>query len=421
MKKPLVVAAALLVSVASFGQKKEVKKAQKAFVKGDVEAAKEYLGAAEAKLGEADADTKINYYIAKGEITLADAGKTDYPKMKEAATAFMKAEELDTNNDFEGLIENGVTNTRVALVNSAVKDQNAKRYALASEKLSLSYQVKKDTSDLYFAAGNAVNAKDYDKGLEYYLQLLDMGYTGIKKEYIALRIEDNKTVTFASEADRNSEMISGKYTKPDERMSESAKGDMLRSVVLIYSSKGENDKAIALMKEAREENPNDMSLVRAEADMVYRMGDTVRYNELMEEVLASDPDNPELYYNLGVATAANGNTAKAIDYYKKAIELQPEYPAAQINIAAIMLGQEKDIVTEMNGLGMSKADTKRYDELSAKRDGLYTSALPYLESAMKTRGDNVELVRTLMNIYGQLGMDSKFAEMKSKLSSMEGN
>ncbi len=73
----------------------------------------------------------------------------------------------------------------------------------------------------------------------------------------------------------------------------------------------------------------------------------------------------------------------------------------------------------MNGLGMSKADTKKYDELSVKRNGLYSQALPYLESALASRGDNVELVRTLMNIYSQLSMDAKYNEMKAKLANME--
>jgi tetratricopeptide (TPR) repeat protein len=421
MKKPLLIAAALLISVALFGQKKEIKKAQKAFVKGDVEKAKTFLSEAEVKLGEADLSTQIDFYVATGEITLADAGKTDYNKMKEAAAAFMKAQELDTEKSYESMIANGKDNVRVALFNSAVTDSQAKNFSKAGEKFYLSYQVKQDTLDLYYAAGSMLNAKNYDLSLDYYQQLLEMDYTGIKKEYVALRIEDGKTVPFASEADRNSEMISGKFTKPGERMSESAKGDILKNVVLMLSSKGENEKAITLMKEARAENPTDLSLIRAEAEMVYKMGDMDRYNELMIEVLASDPDNPEVYYNIGVATAANGDKAKAIEYYKKAIALKPDYPSAQVNLGALILSDEVKIVDEMNSLGMSKADGKRYDELEAKREGLYREALPYLESAYASRGDNQQLIRKLMDIYSQLSMDDKFAEMKAKLSALDGN
>jgi len=61
MKKSLLLAGALLVAVASFGQKKEIKKAKKAFVKGDVDVAQMWLNTAATKLGEADRETKIDY------------------------------------------------------------------------------------------------------------------------------------------------------------------------------------------------------------------------------------------------------------------------------------------------------------------------------------------------------------------------
>ncbi|MDX1462525.1 MAG: tetratricopeptide repeat protein, partial [Marinirhabdus sp.] len=219
---------------------------------------------------------------------------------------------------------------------------------------------------------------------------------------------------------RTTNMLTGKYTNPDERMATSVKGDILRGVAIIYTSKGQNDKAMKVMKEARAENPDDVSLMRAEADMVYQMGDMEAYSKLMEKIIASDPENPELYYNLGVGSAKNGQTEKAIEYYKKALKYDPNYAAAMINISATMLGQETAIVEEMNGLGMSKADNARYDVLKEKRKQLYMDVIPYLESAMKLRKDNVELVRTLMNIYDQVGMDAKSKEMKAKLAQMEG-
>jgi tetratricopeptide (TPR) repeat protein len=419
MKKSVILAGALLVAVASFGQKKEVKKAQKAFIKGDVDVAQMWLDTAATKLGDADLETKIDYYIAKGEVALAQAGKSGFEQMKDATAAYKMAQELDTNKQYQGMINDGLDKARVAIFNSAITDSNAKKFSKAGEKFYLSYTVKNDTIDLYYAAGSMINAKDYQASLDYYQQLLDLGYTGIKKKYTALRIEDDTEVTFSSESDRNTELLSGKYTKPGERMSASVKGDILKNVVLILSSRGENDKAIALMKEAREENPTDITLVRAEAEMVYKMGDIARYDELMQQVLAFDPTDPEPYYNIGVVSAASGNPVKAIEFYKKAIELKPDYPSAQVNLGALILRDEMKIVDEMNSLGMSKADSKKYDALEAKREGLYREALPYLEAAYASRGNNPQLIRKLMEIYSQLSMDAKFSEMKSKLSELE--
>tara|TARA_B100001765_G_C19499706_1_gene338641 strand:- start:1809 stop:2237 length:429 start_codon:yes stop_codon:yes gene_type:complete len=140
----------------------------------------------------------------------------------------------------------------------------------------------------------------------------------------------------------------------------------------------------------------------------------------MQEVIASDPNNPELYYNLGVGTAQRGETDKAMEYYKKALELDPNYLNAKINVAALILSKEGPIVEEMNNLGTSAADNKRYDELKEERKQLYLEATPYLEAAIAQRGDNKELIRTLMNIYSQLGQDDKFKDMKAKLETLEG-
>tara|TARA_R110002072_G_scaffold125944_1_gene262322 strand:- start:6560 stop:7819 length:1260 start_codon:yes stop_codon:yes gene_type:complete len=417
MKKQLIMVGIFLVAATSFGQKKELKKAQRAYKGNDIGEAMQYINEAEGMISGADADMKADFYLLKGQVYLADAGKNDFEKMKGAAAAFNKALEMDANNKDA---QTGVQQLRAALVNSAVTDQRAKNYGRATEKLYTSYTVAKDTLDLYNAAESSVLAKDYDSALKYYEQLLDMGYTGIKKEWIATDIETGEIVTFADEGTRSTNMLSGKYTNPDERMATSVKGDILRSVAIIYTSKGEKEKAMKVMKEARAENPDDVSLMRAEADMVYQMGDMEAYSALMEQIIATDPENPELYYNLGVGSAKNGEADKAIDYYKKALKYDPDYAAAQINIAATMLTKEGAIVEEMNNLGMSKADNARYDVLKQKRKDLYMDVIPYLESAMKLRPDNVELVRTLMNIYDQVGNDAKSKEMKAKLAQMEG-
>ena len=420
MKKRLLLLGLLCLSAITYAQKKEIKKAEKALNAGNVTEAISYINQAEGLLGSADQAMKAQFYMLKGKALLAEAGNTDYGKLKKAAESFQMSNENGAAGKTAQEVAVGMQNLRVALVNSAVADQNAKNYAMAADKLYTSYTVQKDTADLYFAAGNAVNAKDYDQALKHYKSLLDMGYTGVKKEFVATDIETGEDVVFFSESERNTNMLSGKYTNPTERMSQSVRGDVLQKVTLIYISRNENEKALALMKEAREANPNDKGLLRAEADMAYKMGDMEKYGKLMQEIIASDPENPELYYNLGVGSANNGDTEKAISYYKKALELDPGFTNAKINIAATILAGEGPIIEEMNSLGTSNADYDRYDELKEIKNGLYGKALPYLEAASEDRPENLELIRTLMNIYSQLGMDDKQKAAKAKLDSLEG-
>jgi tetratricopeptide (TPR) repeat protein len=420
MKKQLLLAGLICLSAVTFGQKKEIKKADKALNAGNASEAISYINQAEALLSGADDDMKAQFYLIKGKAYLADAGTEDYGKLKTAAEALKMVNEMSPAGKTAQEVAAAMQNLRVALVNSAVADQNAQNYSKAAEKLYTSYTIQKDTSDLYYAAGNAVNAKEYDKALDYYKTLLDMGYTGVKQEFVATEIETGEDVVFASENDRNTMMLSGKYTNPTERMSQSVRGDVLQKVTLIYISRNENEKALALMKDAREANPDDKSLLRAEADMAYKMGDMTKYSVLMEEIIAEDPNNPELYYNLGVGSANKGDKEKALSYYKKALELDPSFTNAKINIAATMLSEEGAIIEEMNNLGTSKADYDRYDALKEKKNGLYREAMPYLEAASVDKPDNLELIRTLMNIYSQLGMDDKFKIAKAQLEAKEG-
>ena len=116
-----------------------------------------------------------------------------------------------------------------------------------------------------------------------------------------------------------------------------------------------------------------------------------------------------------------GEIDRAKSYYNKALELDPAYSYAQINIASIILQGEGAIVEEMNNLGTSAADNRRYDELKEVRRGMYREALPYLEGAAQGVPDNVEVLRTLMNLYSQLGMTPEYKATRVKVQELEGN
>ena len=416
MKTRILITGLAFVSAISFGQKKEIKKAEKAVKSSEYTEALTYLSEAEPMLGAADDETKAQFYAAKGEALLGSGG-TDYNKLKGAAEAFTQAMKLDSK--MEAQLSVPLQNLRAALINGAIKDQNASQYQMATEKLYTSYLVSKDPSDLYFAASNAVNGKDYETALKYYQMVLDSGYTGETEEFVAKNKESGEVEAFENENLRNIAVKSGEFIKPDKRVTESRKGEILRNMTLIYIEQDNNEKATALMKAARAENPDDMYLMRADADMSYKMGDVARYNELMGKIVASDPENPEVYFNLGVGSAEIGNNDKAVEYYEKALELKPDYEAALINIAVLKLSGEDKLVEEMNSLGNSRADNQKYDELKQKRKDIYVETLPYLEKALKLSPNNTEVVRTLMNIYGQLAEDTKYKEMKAKLEMLE--
>ena len=209
------------------------------------------------------------------------------------------------------------------------------------------------------------------------------------------------------------------HIKPGERITESKKPEIIKNIALIYVSNGDNDKAIAAMQEARKESPDDINLILSEANVHYKMGNTEEFKKLLQKATEMDPANPELQYNLGVISSESGQNKEAKMHYEKAIELDPTYVNAYINISALVLNEEQPIITEMNGLGSSKADDKRYDELRAKRQGLYKEAVPYLTKALELDAKNVNAAKTLMNIYSILGETDKYKSIKELVESLD--
>ena len=420
MKKHVLLAGVLLLTAISFGQKKEIKKAEKQIKAKEYSEAMASLDAAEGLLASADDELKTQFYLTKSKALMEGAG-SDNNKLILASEALATAKKIGENGKLASKIEDGYNTLKSTLEIKAGEDYKAKRYEMAAEKFNTAYNVSpSDTLFLFNAALASKTAEDMDNAEIYFQKLTDLNYTGIQKQWIATNKETGKEDPFSTKVQRDLMVKSGSHVKPSEKIMESKRELILLSLAQISADKGNSEKAIALINEVRANNPTDKILIQAEADMVYKLDDMERYNELMQELIALDPTNPDLYNNLGVANAKLGLNDKAIGYYKKAIELKPENPGAKINIAVLILGGEAELNEKMNALGTSNADYAKYDEYKAQKNDLYIEAVPYLESALEYRADNIEIVRTLMGIYSQLGEDEKFKAMKLRLQEMEG-
>ena len=127
--------ALLFISAITFAQKKEITTAAPALSKANYVQALLYLDQAEPMLAAADQEQKAHFYVIKGEAMIASANKTDYGKLKKAGEALLKAEELDTGNEFSDRIATAKNNLRIELVNSAIDDQKKSQWERAANKL----------------------------------------------------------------------------------------------------------------------------------------------------------------------------------------------------------------------------------------------------------------------------------------------
>jgi tetratricopeptide (TPR) repeat protein len=415
MKTYLALAIALILGFSAVAQKKEIKTAGKELDKGNYEKAAVALDAAEALLGSMDEKYKSQYYLYRSIFYLKN-GTPDFNTIKKSIEAL----KLATAPAQQEGVTNQIQNLKAHLVNKASALLQTDDFKTSSDYFESAYNlVPNDTVYLFYAASTAVNAKLYDRSLVMYEELRRLGYTGIEQNYLATNKETQVEELFGSKVLRDLSVKSKTHINPKDEITKSKFPEIIKNIVLIYVQNGENEKALQAMTVARAEAPDDLNLLLTEANVYYSMGNTAKFKELLEVAIQKDPTNPELQYNLGVICADTNDFESSKKYYLRAIELDANYTNAYINLAALILGQEESILDQMNSLGSSAADDRKYDELKAKRNQLYLDAIPYLESAFGIDSGNYQAAKTLANIYSAVGDTDKFKEFKAISDALE--
>lgn len=427
--KKLAILMMLMICSNSFTQKKELRQINKLISESFFNEAQSSLEAISSLVEVSDDKIKAQYYFYLAKVS------NQLEKFNDAITAY---ENLKSINDsaYSTIIKTEFdflySQIETSIINSAVEDNRNSNYSVASDKLIMAYRMNEEKNNdyLYYAAGSAVNSKEYDKALDYYVELKENNYTGVIDEYYITNNETGEEEK-VSETEFNLLKNSNDYSNPRVGQTESRYPEIVKNIALIYVQQGKNDVAIEAIQEARSIQPDDTSLILNEADLYIRISNNSddeserdlyrkKFKELMELAITKDPENGILYYNLGVISSEQGEDDSALEYYKKAIEFKPDYVDAYLNLVAVILDGEQSIVDEMNNLGTSKKNNIRYDELKVERENLYKECIPFLEKLIEVSPTNIDALNTLKNIYGVLGENEKFKDISAKINEIQG-
>jgi tetratricopeptide (TPR) repeat protein len=310
-----------------------------------------------------------------------------------------------------------IYNSKPLLWNYVVELDGQKKYKEVSQVANLIYQLdKKDQERLYVAAEYAYRAKDYDTAISMFNELNAAKYTGEFTSYMAKSKVSDQFDAFSSLAERDLAVKIGTHTNPKVEKTPSKKGDIYRTLVDCYISKNDIPGAKAAIAEAKKVSPDDTSLVMAEANLYLQTNDTETYKKLITEVLAKNPNDADLLYNLGVISSkTKEGYAEAEKYYLKAIAIDPKYKNAYTNLVTLKLEDQTKIVNDINAIkGTSPAENKKYDALKLKLGNVYKSVLPYLEKVNTDFPEDNDVKSQLLFLYNALDMTDKFKALKAK-------
>jgi len=469
--KYVLLASALLISVATFAQKDQIKAAEKALKAGNEQEAITILQGAEAASASAPDAEKAQFNFVKGNVYLSLANKNDnadnnYAYAVKSFQDVLEIEKKSGKLKFTDQANSSILNIKFKYITSAIDISknmqnvelecltstkkiledykltlNAKsqkeidelldkkradivnceelvrsKYAFSAKKLYDAYLLdKKDTINLYYAASTFVNSKEYERAYNAYEELKRLNYSGKGTNYYAVNKITGEEDFFSNVNERDQRVKFGTHEKPRAEAIPSKRGEIYKNMALILVQNGKIAEAKKAVAEARATNPDDKSLILTEANLYLDTKDYDTYKKLITEVLAQSPNDADLVFNLGVISYNAKNFAEAETYYKRAVEIKPDYVNAYLNLAILKLDADKKLFEEIQKLGNSEKDNKRYEVLKKQREAVFTSALPYLEKASELDGTNEEVKGTLLSVYRALEMTEKAKALKAKM------
>lgn len=434
--KQIIITGTLLVSVATFAQKDELKALKKIYAKeiptaADIIDYKANLSKLEPIASEEADKVYAGFYKAMlpiMEITALGANVTQIQMMKFVNQKSISDLEkgLNATLDYEKKtgkkvqtdeINETITSYTPMLLEYADALGKAGKFKESSEVLYSIYKLnKKDQEYLYYAANYALTGKDYDASLKYFNELKALNYTGEGTTYFAKSKANNVEESFESNKKRRDDMVKlGSHFAPREEKLPSKKSEIYKGIASILIEQGKTDEAKAAIAESRKLDPNDATLILAEADMYYKLKDLESYKRLINEALEKNPNDVDLIFNLGVTNSNTNQLVEAEKYYRKVIEIDPTYFNAYLNLSELILRSDEKFVTEMNKLGNSEKDNKRYEVLKLDREKNFNKVIPILEKAVELKPDNSDALKSLASVYSALDMRDKAKAIKARI------
>lgn len=358
--KKLVLGISLLVATTTFAQKDELKTLKKLYDKEqlsveDFAKYKETLVKLESVATTEDDKVASDYYKAMSPLAeMATLGAQPNPMMiqkiftPEAFTGMVNTmrstldyETKTGKKFFTDDINKNITSMKPIFTHMALTYNNTKKYKEASRVFYNTYKLdNKDVMNLENAAITALQASEFVDAEKYYREIKTIGFKGTGL---------------------------GKF--------QSKEAEVLKTIAALSSTNNNNEQAKIDFKEALALNTEDIQLEIDHANLYYKLKDIETYKKLITEVIAKDPNNAQLQYNVGF----------------------------------LALADDEKLVDEINA---NLKNPKKYDELMAKRKAMFNTALPYFERAHQLDATNEDTKNVLRLTYETLGLKDKAAMVK---------
>ena len=192
---------------------------------------------------------------------------------------------------------------------------------------------------------------------------------------------------------------------------ENIEAKMLYAEVMIVQKKYK--KALELCSDVLQIDPENQQAVHCKATMLIGLNRGTEAANLLNASLLKNPLDEKTYYGLALVYDVSSNISKAEKYYKKALEINPNYALAVMDLAAIyekrdsteQLIKDLEALAQLSPLKIIKDkivlnyfDLASKDKSSRNAAKYYSKALDYLDmiEAENPELSNVKIQKALL-------------------------
>jgi tetratricopeptide (TPR) repeat protein len=351
-------------------------------VRGDV-----YLTAYEhAKKVEDDKQKDVKDANKKSMVSYSNTPIAD---LEVAYVSYAKVKQFDKKNIYTEEITPKLVAISAHFDNKGRADYNSKKAAEAATSFEKAYEIsllfgKADTSVLNYVAMSYKASGNYPKAKETYQKLVDMGYgKGATVSILANMLLNEKDSAGAGVIIRK-----GRQQYPSDY-------NLLTAETNLFLMAKKNKEALGNLKTAIEKNPNDPQL-----NMV--LGN-------LYDNLANPKDDKGL--DMTPPKEADEYLTQSEFYYKKVIELKPDYFDALYNLGALYNNQGVKLSNKANTI----KEAAKYAQESKKADDVFKKAIPYLEKAHEVNPKDKTTMLSLKQLYFKTEQTEKYDKIVAEL------
>ncbi len=373
-----IVLISLLAITAVNAQKGKVNSALSQLMAGNTE--KAWTIIEQAKTHPKAVDWPKTYYV-RGRI-LQQIGESKDDKIKDlvenplqqAWSDYQKAIKLDEKDRINKDVDLQMATLQIDFINKGINMFNAQKYKEAFSAFENSLEVGKmpvfngavDTSIIYNTALAANNAGMYDEAIKYYKKAKDLGYGG------------PTTYVYMKNA---------------------------------YLAQKDSANALNILKEGFEKYPDNSNILVELVNYYLASGQSKQAMDYLQLAKKNDPTNASFYFAEGTLHEKMENPEKAMESYKKAIEVDSTFFNAYYNLGVLYFNKSVKLYEKANEI----MDNAKYAKAKAEADEVLKKSIPYMEKAHQLNPKDVSTMETLKMIYYRLQMKDKLDTIQEQI------